>query len=290
MSDVAVTAQTRRSAVRATLESIVLYTVATAIALVFVYPFYWMFVSAFRSQEAILSAPLRLIPEHLDLTAFQTIASIGGTALSSFAFNSVVITVLATAIGFCATGLGAYALYRNPRLPLFTSVKYSFLLTIMYPHMLLVIPLYFVSYKLNLLGSTLGIILVMSLVPLVFFIFVQFFRSVPQEMIEAARIDGASEWQILTLIIVPIAMPVILTATLVAFLLNWKQWFPVMVLSTGPETYTLPVALISLNTEYGINFQATMALSIITVLPVVIVFVLTQQRVMGSFMAGAVKG
>jgi ABC-type glycerol-3-phosphate transport system permease component len=90
MNDVAVTAQTRRSAVRATLESIVLYTVATAIALVFVYPFYWMFVSAFRSQEAILSAPLRLIPEHLDMTAFQTIASIGGTALSSFAFNSVV--------------------------------------------------------------------------------------------------------------------------------------------------------------------------------------------------------
>jgi ABC-type glycerol-3-phosphate transport system permease component len=267
-----------------------LYTVATAIALIFVYPFYWMLVSAFRSQEAILSAPLRLIPEHFDLTAFQTIASIGGTALSSFAFNSVVITVLATAIGVCATGLGAYALYRNPRLPLFTSVRYSFLLTIMYPHMLLVIPLYFVSYKLNLLGSTLGIILVMSLVPLVFFIFVQFFRSVPQEMIEAARIDGASEWQILTLIIVPIARPVILTATLVAFLLNWKQWFPVMVLSTGPETYTLPVALISLNTEYGINFQATMALSTITVLPVVIVFILTQQRVMGSFMAGAVKG
>jgi ABC-type glycerol-3-phosphate transport system permease component len=80
------------------------------------------------------------------------------------------------------------------------------------------------------------------------------------------------------------------TATLVAFLVNWKQWFPVMVLSTGPETYTLPVALISLNTEYGINFQATMALSTITVLPVVIVFILAQQRVMGSFMAEAVKG
>ena len=160
----------------------------------------------------------------------------------------------------------------------------------MYPHMLLVIPLYFVSYKLNLLGSTLGIILVMSLVPLVFFIFVQFFRSVPTEIIEAARIDGASEWQILTRIIVPIAWPVILTATLIAFLLNWKQWFPVMVLSTEPSTYTLPVALISLNTEYGINFQATMALSTITVLPVVVVFILTQRRVMDSFMAGAVKG
>lgn len=267
-----------------------LYAVAVAIALVFVYPFYWMLVSAFRSQEAILSAPLRLLPESLDLTAFATIATIGGTPLASFAVNSLVITVLATALGVCATGLGAYALYRKPTLPLFASVRYGFLLTIMYPHMLLVIPLYFVSYKLNLLGSMLGIILVMSLVPLVFFIFVQFFRSIPHEMIEAARIDGASEWQILRLVVVPIARPVILTATLIAFLINWKQWFPVMVLSTGPETYTLPVALISLNTEYGINFQSTMALSTITVIPVVVAFLATQRRVMGSFMAGAVKG
>jgi len=267
-----------------------LYAVAVAIALVFVYPFYWMLVSAFRSQEAILSAPLRLLPESLDLTAFATIATIGGTPLASFAVNSLIITVLATALGVCATGLGAYALYRKPALPLFASVRYGFLLTIMYPHMLLVIPLYFVSYKLNLLGSMLGIILVMSLVPLVFFIFVQFFRSIPHEMIEAARIDGASEWQILRLVVVPIARPVILTATLIAFLINWKQWFPVMVLSTGPETYTLPVALISLNTEYGINFQSTMALSTITVIPVVVAFLATQRRVMGSFMAGAVKG
>src|SRR5918998_4317491 len=89
----------RRSAARISLESLALYAVATAIALIFLYPFYWMLVSAFRSQEAILSAPLRLIPEQLDLTAFRTIASIGGTALSSFAVNSVVITVLATAVG-----------------------------------------------------------------------------------------------------------------------------------------------------------------------------------------------
>src|SRR5262245_21967025 len=94
-----------------------LYAFATATALVFVYPFYWMLVSAFRSQEAILSAPLRLIPESLDLTAFASIATIGGTPLASFALNSLIITALATALGVGATGLGAYALYRNPKLP-----------------------------------------------------------------------------------------------------------------------------------------------------------------------------
>lgn len=267
-----------------------IYAIASVFALAFVYPFYWMLVSAFRTQEAILSAPLRLLPERFDLAAFRTIATIGGTPLATFAVNSVVITVLATAVGVCATGLGAYALYRNPKLPLFTSVRYGFLVTIMYPHILLVIPLYFVSYHLGLLGSTVGIVLVLSLVPLVFFIFVQFFRSIPPELIEAARIDGASEVQILLKIVVPIARPVILTAVLIAFLLNWQQWFPILVLSTGPETYTLPVALVALNSEYGINFQATMALATIAVVPVAALFLATQRRVMGSFLAGAVKG
>jgi len=272
------------------LARILVYTAASTIALVFVYPFYWMCVSAFRTQDAILSTPARLLPESLDLTAFYSIASLGGTPLWIYVLNSVFITIAATVIGVCATGAGAYALYRRPRLPLFATVRYGFLLTIMYPNMMLVIPLYFVVFKLGLLGSYAGIILVMSLVPLVFFIFVQFFGSIPREVLEAASVDGASEWQILWLIIVPIARPVILTASLIAFMLNWKQWFPILVLSTTSDTYTLPVGLIALNTEYGINFQATMALATLTVVPVVSLFLITQRRVMNSFMAGSVKG
>jgi len=269
---------------------LLLHGTASLVAFVFVYPFVWMAVSSLRTQEAILSAPLRLIPESLDLSAFRSIAEIGGVPLSSYALNSVAITLAATVLGVAATGLGAYALYRNPHLPLFSSVRYGFLVTIMYPHMLLVIPLYFVSHRLGLLNTYLGVILVLSLLPLVFFIFVQFFRSIPYEMIEAARVDGANEWQILLQVILPIARPVILTAVLIAFLLNWKQWFPILVLSSDPATHTLPVALISLNTEYGINFQATMALATLTVVPVVALFLATQRRVFSGFMAGAVKG
>ena len=267
-----------------------LFALATVVSLVFVYPFVWMGVSAFRSQQAILAAPLRLLPERLDLTAFRDIQTIGGTSLLSYAVNSVGITLAATALGVAATGLAAYALYRNPRLPLFGTVRAAFLLTIMYPNMLLVIPLYFVMFKVGLLGSYLGIVLVLSLIPLVFFIFVQFFASIPREMIEAATVDGAREWQVFLLVIVPVARPVIATCVLIAFLLNWKQWFPVMVLSTDASTHTLPVALVSLSGEYGINFQATMALATLTVVPVLAVFLAAQRHIVGGFMAGAVKG
>lgn len=268
----------------------IVYGVSTAIALVFVYPFYWMLVASFRTQEAILSAPLRPWPESVDLSGYQALGSIGGVSFWNFTSNSLVITTLATLLGVVITGLGAYALHRNPRLPLFQLIRYGFLLKIMYPNMLLVIPLYFVAYQLNLLGTTAGIVLVMSSVPLVFFMFLEFFRSVPNEMIEAARIDGAAEWQILCHIIIPIARPVILTGLLISFLLNWKQWFPIMVLSAGPETYTLQLALISLNSEFGVNFQAIMALAVLTVIPVAILFFLTQRRVMVGFVLGGVKG
>ena len=269
---------------------IAVYTAASLASLVFVYPFLWMLVSGFRTQSAILSDPLRLWPEHLDLTAYRSLSQIGGDPLAAFLVNSAIITLTATAIGVCVTGLGAYALYRRPNLPLFASVRYGFLLTIMYPNMMLVIPLYFVVYHMGMLGTYAGIILSVSLVPLTFFVFVQFFRTIPREIIEAASVDGASEWAIFSHIVVPIARPVVSTATLIAFLLTWKQWFPVMVLSTTSDSYTLPVALISLNSEYGINFQATMALATLTVLPVVLVFLITQRRVMDGIVAGAVKG
>ena len=169
-------------------------------------------------------------------------------------------------------------------------MRYGFLLKMMYPSMLLVIPIYFVAHKLGLLGSTVGIVLVICTLPLVFFTFVEFLRSIPSEIIDAARIDGASELQILAWIVVPLARPVVLTGTLIAFLLTWKQWLPVMVMSTGPETYTLPIALISLNSEFGVDFQAIMALAALTVVPVAVLFVLTQRRVMEGFLAGGLKG
>jgi ABC-type glycerol-3-phosphate transport system permease component len=145
-------------------------------------------------------------------------------------------------------------------------------------------------HKLGLLGSPLGIVLFLCLGPVQFFLFEQFFRAIPKEVIEAATIDGASEWQVLVRIVLPMAMPVTVTVALIGFLLTWAQWFPVLVISRGPETYTLPVALLSLNTELGASFQGIMALAVLTTLPPAILFLLAQRRVMQGMAQGAVKG
>jgi multiple sugar transport system permease protein len=202
----------------------------------------------------------------------------------------VLITTASTAVGIVVTALGAYALVRRPEFWLFRLLRLGFMLTIMYPYMLLVIPVYIVMYKIGLLGSYAGIVLFLALGPIQFFLFEQFFRAVPKSVIEAAVIDGATEWQILFGVVMPLALPVVATASIITFLLNWAQWLPVLVVSKSPDTYTLPVALMSLNGELGVNFQGIMALAVLTTIPVTLFFLLAQRRVISGMTAGAVKG
>ena len=266
--------------------------VSTAVLVSFVclYPYWWMLVSAFRSSQAILSSPLRPWPETISLDVLREIASVGGTPLWRYAFNSLLITSASTVVGILVTALGAYALVRRPAFWFFRLLRAGFMVTIMYPYMLLVIPVYIVMYKIGLLGSYSGIVLFLALGPIQFFLFEQFFQTIPRSVLEAAVIDGASEIQILFFVVLPLAMPVVATASIITFLLNWAQWLPVLVVSKSPDTYTLPVALMNLNGELGVNFQGIMALSVLTTIPVTIFFLIAQRRVIAGMTAGAVKG
>ncbi len=266
------------------------YSVAILVSIFFLYPYWWMLLGAFRPAEAVLTSPLRLWPESLDLSAFESIARVSGVPIWQYIVNSLFITAASTVIGVAVTALGAYALTRRPDLLAFKMLRSGFLLTMMYPYMLLVIPVYIVIFKLGLLGTYTGIILFLALGPVQFFLFEQFFRSIPGEIIEAAIVDGASEAQVFLMVVLPVSMPVVATVTIITFLLNWAQWFPVLVISRSPDTYTLPVALLNMTGELGVNFQGIMAIAIITTVPATIVFLIAQRRVMQGMADGSVKG
>lgn len=263
---------------------------ASLVSALFLYPYLWMVSGAFRSTREILGAPLRLWPQRPSLEAFTSILEAGNVPLWRAAANSVGITAASTLLAVSVTAFGAYALTRRPRLRALRLLRAGFLLSMMYPYMLLVIPVYLVMFKLGLLGGYLGIVLFLSLGPVQFFLFEQFFRTLPPEVIEAATVDGASELQILTRVVLPMAAPVVATVATITFLLNWAQWFPILVISATPDTYTLPVALLALNGELGTNFQGIMAMALITTLPPALVFLVAQRRVMGGLSEGAVKG
>jgi ABC-type glycerol-3-phosphate transport system permease component len=266
------------------------YGVAMLVSALFLYPYLWMLLGAFRSTAELLSAPLRPWADHPGFDAFRGLVDVGGVTFVRALVNSLLITAASSLLAVVVTALGAYALTRRPRALAFRILRGGFLLTMMYPYMLLVIPVYLVMYKLGLLGGYTGIILFLALGPVQFFLFEQFFRTLPNEVIEAATIDGAGEVSILFRIILPMAQPVVATVAIITFLLNWAQWFPVMVISTSPDTYTLPVALLNVNGELGTDFQGIMALSVVTTIPPVLLFLLAQRRVMGGMTDGAVKG
>jgi ABC-type glycerol-3-phosphate transport system permease component len=270
--------------------TVAFYALAISVSIVFLYPYWWMCLGMFRSAREVLGNPLRPWPESFDLSVFGEIARVGGVDFWRYAFNSFAITGASTALGIVVTAAGAYALARRPDLPGFRWLRAGFLVTIMYPYMLLVIPVYIVVFKLGLLGSYAGIVLFLALGPIQFFLFDQFFRTLPKEVTEAAIVDGASEAQILFRIVMPMAKPITATVALITFLINWSQWFPILVISRSPDTFTLPVALLAMNGELGSNFRGIMALAFVTTLPVAVLFVLAQRRVMEGMAAGAVKG
>ena len=272
------------------IERLILYLVAVCISLIFLYPFWWMMMGAMRSTEALMTSPLKLWPEHWSLNVLANIKMIGGQSLWRYGLNSVIITTASTGLAIVVTALGSYAIVRGSSLGFFKFLRYTFLISIMYPYMLLVIPVYIVMYQLGLLGSYTGMILFLALGPIQFFLFEQFFRTIPSEIIEAALIDGASEWEILWRVVMPMAAPVVATATIITFLLNWAQWFPVMIISRSPDTFTLPVALLNLNGELGVNVQGIMALAVLTTIPTTLVFLLAQKQVMSGMADGAIKG
>jgi ABC-type glycerol-3-phosphate transport system permease component len=269
---------------------ILAYGAASAVSLVFLYPYFWMLLGSFRSTRDILRKPLAVWPEQIDFEAYRSIAEVSGVTLLRVTLNSLAITGASTVLAIVITAFGAYALTRRPDAWAFRLLRGGFLITMMYPYMLLVIPVYIVVYKLGLLGGYVGIVLFLSLGPVQFFLFEQFFRTIPAEVMEAATIDGASEATILWRVVMPMATPVVATVAVITFLLNWAQWFPVLVISATPDTYTLPVALLNLNGELGTNFQGIMALAVVTTIPPALVFLLAQRRVMGGMTEGAVKG
>ena len=170
------------------------------------------------------------------------------------------------------------------------------MISLMYPAVLLLIPLYVIVIKSGLYGTDnfMGIILASATgawgAALPYFLFKQFFASVPYSLVEAANIDGATERQIFFKVMCPVMKPVFSTAILISFLTSWGLWLPVLMLSKDMSTYTLAAMLVNLNSDLGVDLSQTAALSTIITLPVVAIFLVTQRKVMDGIAAGSVKG
>ena len=235
------------------------------------------------------------VPHELTLDHFRDLfgshGSHGELLFLRQTLNSIAIALLTTAVGVALSCTAAYALSRF-RFPGRAAGLTSFLVVQMFPATLLLMPLYVVLDKLHLLNSIVGLVLVYSTTAIPFCVWTLkgYFDTLPRELEEAARIDGASPWLIFRRIILPLARPGIAVTALFSFMTAWNEFIMASTFMTSESRYTLPVLINSSVGEFSSEYGLFAAGAVVTSVPVMIAFYVLQKYLVGGLTAGAVKG
>jgi len=253
-----------------------LYVVLIGGLVVVVGPFLWMLLSSFKPEAEIRANPPTWWPNTTTLANYGKLFD--ELDFPTFFTNSAVVAVLTTLGNLLFGSAAGYALAKLP----FAGKRLLFgivLGTLMVPSIVTMVPLFVLSSNLGLVNTLAGLILPYLAQAFGVFLMRQFILSIPDDLLEAARIDAASEWRIYWQIVLPLCRPALATLGILTFLASWNNFLWPLVVSTEEETYTLPVALalyaIGQNrTEYDI----LLAGAVVIVLPVIIVFLLLQRH------------
>ena len=249
------------------------YAVVTGGALVMIAPFLWMLSTAFEGGSA-FDYPPQWIPDEVTLDNFREVWTI--VPFDRYLFNSVFIAVCVTIGEVLTSSLAAYAFARlrfPGREPLFL----MYLATLMIPGQVTIIPNFILMRYIGWVNTYQGLIIPTAFTALGTFLLRQYFLSIPRELEEAARVDGASYFQIWSRIIMPLASPAIATLAVFSFMGAWNSFLWPFIMVSSSEMRTLTVALRSFQTEYGTEWGLMMAGSLIAMLPMLVIFLATQR-------------
>jgi len=249
-------------------------------------PFVWMLLSSLKPPDEIFSTTLRLLPERWYAIENYTRA-FGKVPLARYLVNGFVVTAAIFLLQAMFALPCAYALAKlrfAGRGALFALVMLGLLIPPQVPS----IPVYIMLYKVGLLNTYGALILPSSISVFGIYLMRQFFRTVPDELIQAARLDGCSEWTIVWRIMLPSALPALIAFGILSFVWNWNDYFWPLLVITDPELLTPPLGTVYLsNQEAGTDFGPLMAGTAVITAPLVIAFLVAQRRfVQGMTMAG----
>ena len=253
-----------------------LYTILGAGLLVVVGPFLWAALSSLKPEAEIRRIPATWWPESLTLHNYDELFSRLDFP-QAFA-NSAIVAVLTTLGNLLFCSLLGYALAKL-RFPGRRAIFLVVLGTLMVPSMVTFVPQFVMVSNLGLVNSYGGLILPFLATPFGVFLMRQYLLSIPDELIEAARVDGAGELRIFARIVLPLCGPALATLAILTFLASWNNFLWPLVVATTEDKYTLPVALALYSVgQNRIEYGLVLAGAVAVLLPVVIVFVLLQRH------------
>ncbi len=250
-------------------------------------PLLWMFsVSMMRPGEA-SHFPPPLWPSHATWDNYRELFLRGG--MGRYLFNSLVIATVTTALSLLLNTLAGYA-FAKLQFAGRESVFRALLAAVVIPAQVAMMPLFLLLKQMHLINTYAGAIVPGMAGVFGIFLVRQYARSIPDELLEAARIDGAGEFRIFFQIVLPALKPILVTLAIFSFLGAWNDFMWPLIVLSDDNLHTLPVALASLSREHVQDNELMMAGSVVTVLPVLVLFLALQRYYLQGLMAGSVKG
>ena len=277
-----------RGVVRRATGAILWYVMLTGLAVLMIGPFLWLLATAFKSgSENIFEFPPKFLPEQPTWDNFIKVWN--SHPFGRYLFNSTLVAVL-TVLGnviFCS--LAAYPLARM-KFRGRNVIFFAILSTMMIPFQLTMIPVYLLALKLNLTNTYLGLVLPHAVTAFGIFLMRQAFLTVPKELEEAARMDGCNTFDIWWRILLPLVKPSVTTLAIFTFVFSWSDFLWPLIILNDPEMYTLPLGVAFLSNAFSSNWRLIAAGSIISIVPVIVLFLMLQRYFIRGSIQGALKG
>jgi len=275
----------RRGAASFIIPSAVL-AILTVVAL---FPLVWMAYSSLKPYAAIYSFPPKFSLSDLGLHYYRAVLE--STPFMSFLRSSTIVALSSTVLGTIFAAMAAYVLARA-RFPGSRVISKLLLIAYIFPPILIAIPLFLVVTKLGLANTWPGLIVVhvAYTFPFSTWMLTSFFSSVPVELEEAARIDGASNLAIFTRVMLPLVAPGLVTVAVFAFISSWNEFLLSLIVLGAGDNRTLSVGLYSLVGGEFAQWGTAMAATTLAIIPTLVLFLLIQHRIAAGLTAGAVKG
>ncbi|MFG6493375.1 carbohydrate ABC transporter permease [Microbacterium sp. P03] len=261
--------------------------IVLVIGLLTISPLYWMLAVAFSTRSELLSGgDFRLWPRELTLENFERV--FGSFPVATWFGNSVAIAVVVTALSVATSLLAGYA-FAQLRFPGSTALFFVALATLVLPVQVIMVSLFRLITGLGLYGTYWGVILPSAASAFGLFLARQFILGIPRELIEAARLDGASHFQIFLRIVLPMSKSLIAVLVFMGLLQSWNDFaWPLIALKEN-QLFTLPIGLLFLQGQANSDYGATMAFALINVVPIAIVFLFFQKYFIAGFARSGIK-
>jgi ABC-type glycerol-3-phosphate transport system permease component len=272
-----------------TLATVIAYVILIGLLFFALAPVALMIGTAFKPNVEIFQVPPRWLPRAPTLSNFHTVMFNSG--IPHYALNSVIIATLMT---FTALVLGTLAGYGFSRFKFRGNRALSLFMLLgqLIPLIALIVPFFQIFDAVGLLDTKIGIAVahLTTALPLVTWMSASYFSTIPVELDEAAIIDGCTRMQALRKVVLPVALPGIISIALFAFLMSWNEFVLASVLTNTDNSKTLPIGLSEFATMFTVDWGSTMAAAFLMTVPVVAVFLLFQKQFVSGLSAGAVKG